>query len=54
MIFAGKDATAEFDRIHPHNVVKKYAPDAIIGVVGSGKVQKVKGAEKSAPVATEK
>ena len=54
LIFAGKDATAEFDRTYPHNVVKKYAPDAIIGVVGSGKAQKVKGAEKSAPVATEK
>ena len=50
LIFAGKDATAEFDRIRPQNVVKKYAPDAIIGVIG----QKVKGAEKSAPVATEK
>ena len=54
LIFAGNDATAEFDRIHPHNVVEKYAPDAIIGVVGSGNVQKVKGAENSDLIATEK
>ena len=53
LFFAGKDATAEFDRIRPHSVVKKYAPDAIIGVIGTDKAQKVKGAEKSAPVATE-
>eukprot|EP00411_Alexandrium_monilatum_P051066 CAMPEP_0175472226 /NCGR_PEP_ID=MMETSP0095-20121207/73763_1 /TAXON_ID=311494 /ORGANISM="Alexandrium monilatum, Strain CCMP3105" /LENGTH=463 /DNA_ID=CAMNT_0016773697 /DNA_START=1 /DNA_END=1393 /DNA_ORIENTATION=- len=35
LTFAGKDATAEFDMIHPPDVVGKYAPDAIIGVVGS-------------------
>merc|ERR1712048_993396 len=34
--FAGKDATAEFDMIHPPDVVGKYAPDAIIGVLGDG------------------
>jgi len=34
LTFAGKDATAEFDMIHPPDVVHKYAPDAIIGVVG--------------------
>merc|ERR550532_1194774 len=36
LTFAGKDATAEFDMIHPPDVVGKYAPDAIIGDVGGG------------------
>jgi len=36
MTFAGKDATEEFNMIHPPDVVGKYAPDAIIGVIGSG------------------
>ena len=55
LTFAGKDATAEFDMIHPPDVVEKYAPDAIIGVVGNGKANKAKGAAKSAlPVATDK
>ena len=31
--FAGKDATAEFDMIHPPDV-EKYAPDAVIGTLG--------------------
>merc|ERR1719210_1491986 len=31
LTFAGKDATAEFDMIHPPDVIEKYAPDAIIG-----------------------
>merc|ERR1719384_823009 len=34
--FAGKDATEEFNMIHPPDVIGKYAPDAIIGMVGSG------------------
>merc|ERR1719296_318750 len=36
LTFAGKDATEEFNMIHPPDVIGKYAPDAIIGVVGSG------------------
>jgi len=36
LTFAGKDATAEFDMIHPPDVVSKYAPDAIIGALGGG------------------
>merc|ERR1719188_1304598 len=34
LTFGGKDATAEFDMIHPPDVVGKYAPDAIIGKLG--------------------
>ena len=33
---AGKDATAEFDMIHPPDVVEKYAPDAVIGTLEDG------------------
>merc|ERR1719230_1869805 len=36
LTFAGKDATEEFNMIHPPDVIPKYAPYAIIGVVGSG------------------
>ena len=31
LIYAGKDATEEFDMIHPPGVIEKYAPSAIIG-----------------------
>merc|ERR1719373_901451 len=34
--FAGKDASEEFNMIHPPDVIPKYAPDAIIGKVGTG------------------
>merc|ERR1712185_481119 len=36
MTFAGKDATEEFDMIHPPDVIEKYAPNAVIGVIGEG------------------
>jgi hypothetical protein len=36
LTFAGKDATEEFNMIHPPDVIPKYAPDAIIGAVGTG------------------
>merc|ERR550525_2109807 len=36
LTFAGKDATAEFDMIHPPDVIEKYAPVAIIGKLGEG------------------
>lgn len=31
LTFAGKDATTEFDMIHPPGVIEKYAPNALIG-----------------------
>merc|ERR1712045_766039 len=48
LTFAGKDATAEFDMIHPPDVVGKYAPDAIIGAVGAAKPKKAKKGGKAA------
>merc|ERR1740138_243827 len=36
LTFAGKDATEEFNMIHPPDVIGKYAPDAVIGMVGTG------------------
>merc|ERR1719230_1623559 len=36
LTFAGKDATEEFNMIHPPDVIGKYAPDAIIGMLGAG------------------
>merc|ERR1719476_1080998 len=36
MTMAGKDATEEFNMIHPPGVIQKYAPDTLIGKVGSG------------------
>jgi len=35
LTFAGKDATEEFNMIHPPDVIPKYAPDAVIGMVGA-------------------
>merc|ERR1719261_2389678 len=34
--FGGKDATEEFNMIHPPDVIPKYAPYATIGALGSG------------------
>merc|ERR1719353_1378956 len=36
LTFSGKDATEEFNMIHPPDVIGKYAPDAVIGAVGEG------------------
>merc|ERR1712178_63631 len=45
LTFAGKDATEEFNMIHPPDVIGKYAPDAIIGTVGAAKAKKEKKAK---------
>ena len=37
LTFGGKDAAADFGMIHPLDVVEKYAPDAIFGVLCRGK-----------------
>merc|ERR1712061_469989 len=36
LTFAGKDASEEFNMIHPPDVIGKYAPDAVIGELGTG------------------
>ncbi|EER10021.1 succinate dehydrogenase, putative, partial [Perkinsus marinus ATCC 50983] len=33
MTFAGKDASKEFNMIHPSDVIEKYAPDCVLGPV---------------------
>ena len=40
LTFGGKDAAADFGMIHPLDVVEKYAPDAIFGVLGRDKPKK--------------
>merc|ERR1712203_993276 len=51
LTFAGKDASEEFNMIHPPDVIPKYAPDAVIGVVGTGLVGGGGGAVKAAAAA---
>jgi len=34
MMFAGKDASEEFNPIHPPEVIQQYAPEAVIGKLG--------------------
>ena len=51
---AGKEATAKSDMIHPPAVAEKYAPDAFVGVTGSGKAKKWKGVVRSVPVVADK
>jgi predicted heme/steroid binding protein len=43
--FAGKDATEEFNMVHPPDVIQKYFPEGIIGKLVEG------GAEEAAPAA---
>lgn len=33
MIYAGKDATEEFNMMHKPEVVEKYAPEIVIGTL---------------------
>ena len=43
LTFAGKDATAEFNMVHPPGVVEKYLdPSKVLGAVGAGKKKKKK------------
>merc|ERR1711904_554733 len=47
LTFGGKDATEEFDMIHPPDVIEKYLPSsAVLGMVGAP------GASPSAPAAS--
>merc|ERR1712070_505720 len=39
LTFAGKDASEEFNMIHPPDVIPKYAPDAVIGGLGEGDLE---------------
>merc|ERR1711953_1526788 len=54
LTFAGKDAAEEFNMIHPPDVIPKYAPDAIIGNVGTGGPAQTGGDAAAAPVAARK
>merc|ERR1719321_1290558 len=50
LTFAGKDATEEFNMIHPPDVIGKYAPDARIGVIGEGGPAPVADSGAAAPL----
>merc|ERR1712187_1108711 len=50
LTFAGKDASAEFDMIHPPDMIEKYAPDAVIGMIGGASAEAAPAA--SAPANT--
>merc|ERR1719398_654647 len=52
MTFAGKDATHEFNMIHPPDVIGKYAPDAVIGALdqGGGDAAPAASGDASAPL----
>lgn len=53
LTFAGKDASEEFNMIHPPDVVGKYAPDAVLGDLQAGgpAPAAAKGAVAAAPAA---
>jgi cytochrome b involved in lipid metabolism len=42
LLYAGKDATAEFNMLHKPDVVQKYAPHTIIGTLKGGSDKKAK------------
>merc|ERR1719507_1140481 len=56
LTFAGRDASEEFNMIHPPDVIPKYAPDAVIGVVGvaSAAPAAAAGGAAKAPVQKDK
>jgi cytochrome b involved in lipid metabolism len=35
LLYAGKDATEEFNMLHDENVIEKYAPETIIGTLAT-------------------
>jgi hypothetical protein len=37
LLYAGKDATEEFNMLHKPDVVEKYAPEIVIGTYKGGK-----------------
>eukprot|EP00009_Paramoeba_aestuarina_P008929 CAMPEP_0201507254 /NCGR_PEP_ID=MMETSP0161_2-20130828/965_1 /ASSEMBLY_ACC=CAM_ASM_000251 /TAXON_ID=180227 /ORGANISM="Neoparamoeba aestuarina, Strain SoJaBio B1-5/56/2" /LENGTH=606 /DNA_ID=CAMNT_0047901563 /DNA_START=27 /DNA_END=1847 /DNA_ORIENTATION=- len=39
MLFAGRDASVEFNLLHKPDVVEKYAPEVIIGTISTGKAK---------------
>jgi len=51
LTFAGKDATEEFNMIHPPDVISKYAPDAVIGALDDGKAAAVPASAGAAAAA---
>jgi len=54
LIYAGKDATEEFNMLHKPDVIEKYAPQAVVGKVkgGSGSSHGSTSSSSSAPVAS--
>eukprot|EP00405_Crypthecodinium_cohnii_P025458 CAMPEP_0206489994 /NCGR_PEP_ID=MMETSP0324_2-20121206/43702_1 /ASSEMBLY_ACC=CAM_ASM_000836 /TAXON_ID=2866 /ORGANISM="Crypthecodinium cohnii, Strain Seligo" /LENGTH=1124 /DNA_ID=CAMNT_0053970041 /DNA_START=42 /DNA_END=3416 /DNA_ORIENTATION=+ len=52
LTFAGKDASEEFNMIHPPDVIPKYAPDSVIGKLGSGAPKKTEKKKKAAAPAS--
>lgn len=36
LLFAGKDATEEFNMLHKPDVIAKYAPETVIGTLKGG------------------
>ena len=45
LTFTGEDNTTEFKKLHPPDVVEKYAADAIRCVVGNGKAKRPRSRE---------
>ncbi|KAL1922943.1 uncharacterized protein VTP21DRAFT_9319 [Calcarisporiella thermophila] len=45
MIYAGRDASEEFNMLHKPDVIEKYAPESIIGTLGQGGASGEKGGQ---------
>lgn len=46
LLYAGKDASEEFNMLHEENVIDKYAPKSVIGVVGASGTENWKVASR--------